>query len=165
MVDFVWEDNIEELTSYANSGMSASEIGKIYGVSAQRIYQVLTKFGISTPFKKKKNFLRDKGPKYYWLNKMLCTKKIPKLDRIELLESLVLPDVCPVFGVDLNYCGGTGGVGFTRTENSPSLDRIDSSVGYIKGNIQIICWRANRIKNDSTPEELKTLAKYMEKFT
>jgi hypothetical protein len=45
----------------------------------------------------------------------------------------------------------------------PSLDRIDSSKGYELHNIQVISWRANRIKNDATPEELRMLADYMEK--
>ena len=36
----------------------------------------------------------------------------------------------------------------------PTIDRIDSSKGYVKGNIVICTWVANNIKNDMTIDEL-----------
>jgi hypothetical protein len=81
-----------------------------------------------------------------------------------MLNNTKLPSVCPMLGKPLNY-EGTGREGYTREEYSPSLDRIDSSKGYTKDNIQVISWRANRIKNDSTPEELMMIAKYMQQLT
>lgn len=156
-----WHKETAKIEQMVKSGVTLQDIGETYGVSHQRIYQVLQKFGIETPLKKRKTFLTGKPPKYYWLNKMLTAKQVPKKDRLALLETMEIPDVCPVFGLTLNY-NGTGEQGFTRGEDSPSIDRIDSSKGYTKENIQIISWRANRIKNDSTPEELRLLADYME---
>jgi hypothetical protein len=43
------------------------------------------------------------------------------------------------------------------TASSPSLDRIDSSKGYVKGNVRVISHRANLLKNNATVEELKLL--------
>ncbi|HDR9087196.1 TPA: hypothetical protein QDB10_003109 [Burkholderia vietnamiensis] len=48
-----------------------------------------------------------------------------------------------------------------RTPYSPSLDRIDSTKGYVKGNVWIVGYRANLIKNDGTPEEHEMIAKAM----
>lgn len=62
---------------------------------------------------------------------------------------------CPILGMELDY--------FTeqRAENSPSFDRIDCTKGYVKGNVQIISWRANRLKNDGTAEEHEKIAAHM----
>jgi hypothetical protein len=67
------------------------------------------------------------------------------------------PTHCPILGLEIDY--------FTeiRKENSASFDRIDNSKGYVKGNVHIISWRANRIKNDGTAEEHRKIADYLEK--
>jgi hypothetical protein len=44
---------------------------------------------------------------------------------------------------------------------SPSLDRIDPRLGYIKGNIWIVGYRANLVKNDGTAEEHEMIAAAM----
>jgi len=58
---------------------------------------------------------------------------------ITLDDLLPLPEVCPVFGIKLNYKGAQGFM-----NDSPSIDRIDSSKGYVKGNIQIISWHISK---------------------
>lgn len=35
-----------------------------------------------------------------------------------------------------------------------SIDRIDSSIGYVKGNIQLVCAWVNRAKNTATNDEM-----------
>ena len=47
-----------------------------------------------------------------------------------------------------------------RSDNSPSLDKFFPSLGYVKGNVQIISWRANHLKSDGTPEEWEKVAKW-----
>ena len=63
-----------------------------------------------------------------------------------------VPSSCPLLGFTLER----GGV--SSRENSPALDRIDSKVGYIPSNVWWISYRANRIKNDATLEELEAIA-------
>jgi hypothetical protein len=74
---------------------------------------------------------------------------------IEPLD-VIIPSVCPVLGIPLGR-----GVDKPRY-NSPALDRIDSSKGYVKGNIMVISHRANNLKNDATLDELKALVVYLE---
>jgi hypothetical protein len=71
-------------------------------------------------------------------------------------EDLIVPEVCPVLGLVLQVGDGK------RQPNSPSIDRIDNSKGYIRGNVLIISLRANALKNDGTLEELRAIVKYME---
>jgi len=70
-------------------------------------------------------------------------------------EDVVVPKVCPVLGVVLE---STGKRSSGPQPQSPTLDRIDSSIGYIKGNIWVISHRANSLKSDATLDELSKLA-------
>lgn len=47
-------------------------------------------------------------------------------------------------------------------DNSPSMDRVDSKLGYIKGNVAILCWKCNKHKQDSTSQELRMIADFMD---
>ena len=49
-------------------------------------------------------------------------------------------------------------------KESPSLDRIDNSKGYIKGNVAVISNKANKYKSDMTIENIEKLASYVAKI-
>ena len=68
---------------------------------------------------------------------------------ITLDDLLPIPDACPIFGIPLGV-GLPGG-----SDYSVSIDRIIPSLGYVKGNVILISLKANRIKNDASPEELR----------
>ena len=74
------------------------------------------------------------------------------------LKELGIPDVCPVLGIPINKSPGDGSG--ERNDNSPSLDKFIPELGYVKGNVQVISWRANRIKSDGTPEEWQRIAEW-----
>lgn len=44
---------------------------------------------------------------------------------------------------------------------SASLDKIIPSLGYVEGNVQIISFKANRIKNNATAAEILAVADYL----
>lgn len=71
------------------------------------------------------------------------------------LEDIQIPEQCPILGVQLVTKAGK------RTDSTPSLDRKTPGKGYVKGNVAIISWRANRLKNDGTIEELEKIVAYM----
>lgn len=74
----------------------------------------------------------------------------------DLEESdIVVPTHCPVLGLELKVAHGF------RTNNSPSLDRINNTRGYVKGNVAVISLRANRLKSDAVVEELEAIVRYM----
>lgn len=73
------------------------------------------------------------------------------------LTDIILPDLCPILGVP--FIQGTK----SSYEQVHSIDRVDNTKGYIKGNIQIISKKANSMKNSGTPEELLKLADWIYK--
>ena len=73
----------------------------------------------------------------------------------DIKELYPINNKCPIFGFDLEF----NSAGFRET--SPSLDRIDSSKGYTRDNVQVISWKANRIKSYATVEELEAVVSFM----
>ena len=53
--------------------------------------------------------------------------------------------ICPISGQQMTYLQGLGNL-----ETNISIDRIDSSLDYIKGNIQFICRRINTMKHNES---------------
>lgn len=72
-------------------------------------------------------------------------------------DDLVIPKRCPVLGIPLRVGRGRN----SHTDNSPSLDRVIPRKGYVRGNVIVISWRANRIKNNGTTEELMRIAVFL----
>ena len=70
-------------------------------------------------------------------------------------DDIVVPDVCPVFNIPFQPKG----------KFCASLDRIDSKIGYIPGNIAVITNFANMIKNNATPDELMHVALWAKSVT
>ena len=75
------------------------------------------------------------------------------------LSDIKIPEICPVLGIPINVRLGRG----MRQPDSASLDKFIPSLGYVKGNIQVISWRANRLKSDGTPEEWVKIAEWCQK--
>jgi hypothetical protein len=66
------------------------------------------------------------------------------------------PNECPILGKPFASPGN--GV---LSDNSPSLDRLIPSRGYVRGNVLVISHKANRIKNNATPDELRAVSRFM----
>lgn len=76
------------------------------------------------------------------------------------IDDFDIPNECPVLGISLSVHNKKGGA-----FNSPSLDRHQPNLGYIKGNVSIISKRANLIKQDATYDEILAVAKYVKSFS
>jgi hypothetical protein len=99
---------------------------------------------------------RTKNPSKYLWSAAKTRAKDKGLEFCIVPSDIVIPDTCPVLGIPLTQ--SVGG----REDGSASLDRIKSEEGYVKGNIEVISWRANNLKSDATPTELRLLANYYE---
>lgn len=74
-------------------------------------------------------------------------------------EDIIIPEICPILEVPL-VIGEKG-----NYEYSPSIDRIDNSKGYVKGNIRIISKKANSMKNCASYEELVAFCKNVLRYS
>lgn len=74
-------------------------------------------------------------------------------------SDIIIPEICPILEVPI-VLGSKGNYEYT-----PSLDRIDNSKGYVKGNIQVISKKANSMKNSATIEELKCFCKNILRYS
>ncbi len=72
------------------------------------------------------------------------------------LEDIVIPEICPVLGIPLIQGSRQ------LKDQSPTVDEFIPGKGYVKGNIVIISWRANRLKSDATLSEMQRVLKYYE---
>jgi hypothetical protein len=71
----------------------------------------------------------------------------------------IAPECCPVLGIPLLYASDTN----KKTDNSPTIDRLDPNVGYIPSNISVISEKANRGKSDASLDQLVRLLEYVER--
>lgn len=71
------------------------------------------------------------------------------------IDDLIIPNICPVLGIELGVNDGS------PKNNSISLDRIVPELGYVKGNVAIISYRANTIKSNASIEELEKVLSWL----
>lgn len=70
---------------------------------------------------------------------------------------IIPPAICPALGVPIIL--GAAPHNF----NSPSVDRVRPELGYVKGNVRVISWRANAIKHDASADDLRAVLLYVER--
>ena len=73
-------------------------------------------------------------------------------------EDIEQPEYCPVLGIKLTY--GWSGEGL-RDDAKATIDKLVPALGYVPGNVFVISWRANKLKNDMTVVELENILRYM----
>lgn len=114
-------------------------------------------------FKDKINaYKRDNRKANFESEMWRAAKRRAKENNLEFnieISDIIIPEICPILEVPLikgdinNY------------EYTPSLDRIDNSKGYIKGNIMVISKKANSMKNSASWEELKKFCKNILRYS
>lgn len=173
-----WDTVISEAIELGKKGKTLAEIGNHFGVSRQRMKQVFDKFKINPEeigCKIRTKRSREQEAQQYWMKwgdkeQQLYEEKRQKYrtkkananrnnQHFDLdFASIVWPTHCPILGIELDYHAEG------KQENSVSFDRVFPDKGYVNDNVIVVSVRANRIKNDATPEELQKLAKYYQKY-
>lgn len=92
---------------------------------------------------------RRQNPLRILLNAARARAKKQNIDFNITKDDLFIPEKCPYLDIPIIIGDGIAHM------NSPSIDRIDNSKGYIKGNVMIISYKANTCKNSLSLEELR----------
>lgn len=69
------------------------------------------------------------------------------------ITDIVIPDICPLLGIRI-----TKEIMSRHSPYGPSVDRIEPTKGYTKGNVKVISYKANLMKNNASEEELLAFA-------
>lgn len=108
---------------------------------------------VLTAVRTRRNRIRETNPKRYLFETARNNAKVSaRTFSLTISDIPDIPVVCPVFPWMTLY--------YTDSEHNlyaPSLDRIDSSKGYVPGNVRIISTRANLLKSNATDLELIAL--------
>lgn len=115
---------------------------------------------LTQPFHERASILRDgMKERAKWLG-------IP-FDRdvltVQFLKSwLQRQRTCECCGCELDVARKMNG---QKNNHSPSIDRIIPALGYVVGNVALLCWRCNNLKRDATADELQRVADWLRSRT
>lgn len=97
---------------------------------------------------------RENNPERFLWRTARGRAKLSKRQFTIRVEDVIIPRLCPYLDIPLNTKKGRG----RNNYDVPTLDRINSAFDYTEHNIQVISWKANKMKNDATAEELDVFA-------
>lgn len=139
---------------YANKTTINKRTKKYYADNKQEILEQKKEYyqrNAENIILQKSNY-RKYQPEKEMLTKARARAKKHGLDFNLDLEDIQIPETCPYLKIPL--VKGVAGM----TDSSPSLDRIDTKKGYVKGNVEVVSWRANRLKSDMSLAEVIMIA-------
>ena len=172
---YSWKHELPKIKAMGLDGKTMSYIAAQYGVSRQRIKQVIDRYIPDWHEKHGKVVVRQRRAQAYldkWgdrqttelyqIQRLKFSRKKANAKQVGMAWEVPFGDFhwpthCPILGIEINYYAEK------TEEGSPSFDRVDNTLGYVKGNVHVISWRAHRIKNDGTAEEHYAIAKYLDK--
>lgn len=124
-------------------------------------YKSLKKFSGNCSTCNRCIYLRNslKNPELYMFQRIKNRSKRENLSFNLELSDISIPNFCPVLGIKLERGNSKA------YDNSPSIDRIDNTKGYIKGNTKIISNRANVLKGSGNADEHEKIVIYIQENT
>lgn len=100
----------------------------------------------------RRNHYRNTPPHLKLFHQAQSRAKLKSIPFNIVPEDVIVPDKCPYLKVPF-IIGTKKDYQYTH-----SLDRVDNSRGYVKGNIEVVCKKANSMKNSASNKELITFA-------
>jgi len=111
--------------------------------------------------KRQKEYRRNDIPKCLYNGAKHRAKKnnIPFTITIQDITNVMPVDnICPLLQIHMQCNNGK------LKYNSFTIDRINPNLGYVPGNIQVICYKANRSKSNATVNEYELITSNLELY-
>lgn len=131
---------------------SDAQVAKILNISTSKANEYRNKLGIKPKMKERIYHTKVDRLKGYIIRNIKSSAKIRNLEFNLEYTDLELPEICPILQFPLKYKGE----GKSQSFDYATVDRIDNTKGYIKGNVIIVSRLANAMKNEASFEQLKT---------
>lgn len=141
--------------------LQKNPIFKRIKISSQRVYEYKKFYDIPSNMHERKYDSDTDRIKGYMIRNSKFTSKRRNIEFNLDYKDFELPEYCPLLNIKLTFRLESNG----NDNCHASLDRINNSKGYIKGNVIVISRLANQMKNSANFEELETFAKNILKLT
>lgn len=145
----------EKIAKLIKQGLNDKQIAKILQKDSRTI-QYYRKLAEIPSYK-----LRRKFNSQYDRTRALMVRNSKSRSKVAGIDfnidftDIELPEFCPILNIKLYYNMS----GNQNSNNQATIDRIDNSKGYIKGNVIVISRLANAMKNEANFEQLFNFCK------
>lgn len=142
----------KEIPRLHSLGLNDAEIARTLKISHSSVQSFRkTKLNLKTHHVERVYLTEEDRVKGYMIRNTKFSSGRRGLDFNLDLEDIKLVEYCPLLNIKLKYRNETG---FNDNDRA-TLDRIDNSKGYVKGNVWILSRLANTMKNESSLDQLK----------
>jgi len=163
-----FEPIANEIKLLVEQSFTDKEISEKLNLSRRRVGYIREVFNIKPFFKHRNYKSKEDRIKGYMIRNVKYSSKRRNLEFDLNYEDITLPKYCPLLNIELNYNNQKShkilnlGNDYQQLDfddvSRATVDRIDNSKGYIKGNIIILSRLANAMKNEANFEQLETFS-------
>lgn len=150
---------MEQIKILHSQGMNDSQISRELGVRGSKInYYRFRVLKLETFRPRREYDSNDQKLKGYIIRNVKSSARIRGLAFNLDISDIQLVDRCPLLDIELSYKSFLEPTDHNRLSQA-TVDRIDSSKGYVKGNIWIISRLANNMKSCASQQQLITFSR------
>jgi hypothetical protein len=163
-----FEPIANEIKLLTQQSFTDKEISEKLNIPRRRIGYIREVFNIEPFFKRRNYKSKEDRVKGYMIRNVKYSAKRRNLDFDLSYEDITLPKYCPLLNIELNYNNQKNhkilnlGIDYQDLSfndiSRATVDRMDNTKGYIKGNIIILSRLANAMKNEANFEQLETFS-------
>ena len=104
-------------------------------------------------------YYKNQTPEYTLLKPAKDRAKKGGYECTITVDDIDIPKNCPICNVEMKRSSKRGG-----SSTSPTLDKVHPQLGYVPGNVAVICKMCNSVKHSASAELHRQIADYIDTF-